>query len=101
MMYRPSPTPRSSGSTGLSSERAHRLRCPFQPGYHDLAHAIHRRRGGGRAGRVRVAEQLVEPVRHDLPTQAKAVLEPAALRFLAAVGQSLPVIVDLVLVLAV
>ena len=44
--------------------------------------------------------QLEQPVRHDLPAQPEAVLEPAALRFLAAVDQPVPVVVDLVLVLA-
>jgi hypothetical protein len=69
--------------------------------YDDLAHAEHRLGRRYRTRRTGIVEQLKEPLRHDLPTQPIAVLQPATLRFLAAVGQALPVIIDLVLVLAV
>src|ERR1700761_401868 len=66
-----------------------------------FAHAIHRLGGSGGACRIRMANQIVEPPWNHLPAQTEAVLAPAALRFLAAIGQPAPVVVDLVLVLAV
>src|SRR6201996_4201417 len=66
-----------------------------------FAHAIHRLGGSGGACRIRMANQIVEPPWNHLPAQTEAVLAPAALRFLAAIGQPAPVVVDLVLVFAV
>src|SRR5690606_19301640 len=57
--------------------------------------------GALRARRVRVAAEFVERRGDYLPGDAEAVLEPAAHRLLAsALLQALPVVVDLLLVLA-
>jgi hypothetical protein len=74
---------------------------PVQVGDDDLSHAIHRLGGRRGAGPIGIADQLEEPVRDDLPAQAEAVFAPAALRFLAAAGQPLPVVVDFLLISAV
>jgi len=44
---------------------------------------------------VRVAEDLLRTGGDDLPRQTEPVLEPAALALLAAVGEPIPVDVDL------
>src|ERR1700755_473694 len=80
-----------------SSPSANRI---LECGNDDLVHPEHRLRRRRGAGRVGVAGELEEPGRNDLPAQPEPVLEPAALRLLAAVDQPVPVVVDLVLVLA-
>jgi len=47
---------------------------------------------------VTVTEQVVERSGHDLPGDAVPVLEPTALERLAAVGEGVPVAIDLLLV---
>ena len=49
----------------------------------------HRLGGDGKARRIRVVGQLEQPVRHDPPAEPEAILEPAALRFLAAVDEAI------------
>src|SRR5208283_5063237 len=51
----------------------------LQSGDDDLAHAVHRLGGGRRPARVRVADQLIEAVRNDLPAETEAVFAPSAL----------------------
>src|SRR5438309_6493379 len=69
-----------------------------QRGDVQLAHLEHRVHRAPGPLRVRVREQLLHAGRHDLPRQPVAVLEPAARPLLTALGQPLPVVVDLVLV---
>ena len=67
----------------------------------ELAHLEHRGHRALRPLRVGVGEQLVEPLRDDLPRQPPAVLAPPAGALLAAVGgERRPVAVDLLLVVA-
>src|SRR5690606_6865696 len=85
--------------------------CPAQPcsrarsgvlelGDHDLA--LTEEHLGDPRGALGVGHQLSEAARDDLPAEAEPVLEPAALRLLAAVGEErVPEVVDLLLVLAV
>src|SRR5919106_1223499 len=68
----------------------------------EFAHLQHRLHGSLRLLGARVREDLVEAGRGDLPGEAVFVLEPATHALLASVGgELLPVVVDLVLVLAV
>ena len=66
----------------------------------DLSHLQHRCHGALRLLTVGVADQLVERLRDDLPGDAVAVLEPSARPRFTAVGERVPVAVDLFLRLA-
>src|SRR5690554_5665647 len=86
-----------------SRPRSHRATVggSFQLRDVQLAHAQHGLHGALRARRVRVAAEFVERRGDYLPGDAEAVPEPAAHRLLAsALLQALPVVVDLLLVLA-
>jgi hypothetical protein len=91
--------------TGARVAGARARRRPVRRGTHggdvDLAHLHHRVPRALDPLGVGVGEELVHARRDDLPGDAEAVLQPAARAFLAAVGELLPVVVDLVLVLAV
>ena len=50
--------------------------------------------------RVRIADQLEQNLRHDLPRQPEPVLQPAARAFLSSFQEAVPVPVDLLLALA-
>src|SRR5471032_3303330 len=69
----------------------------------ELFHAHHRLHGALSGGLVVAGDHLHDDGRHHLPRQAVAVLQPAALlrRRVAALGQTIPVMVDLVLRLAI
>jgi hypothetical protein len=60
----------------------------------DLPHREHCLPDTRRTVRVRILQQLPESPRDDLPRQAEAVLEPAALPRLAAFGEPSPQVVN-------
>jgi hypothetical protein len=66
----------------------------------DLLHLEHRGHDAPGLFRVSVVQHLDEGGGHDLPRDAESVLEPATLHGLAAGGQLLPEVIDLVLGLA-
>jgi len=62
--------------------------------------ALHAQHGGAdplRFRRIRIAHHDIQAFRHDLPSQAIPILEPAARQHLAALGQRIPETVDLFL----
>ena len=72
----------------------------FHLGEVDFLHLHHGLHGALAAGFVGAADEIGHGAGDDLPGEAKLVLEPAALAFLAAVGdQSVPVAVDLGLII--
>jgi len=91
---------RSRPAVRRQTSGRHLVGRPLQLGDLDLCHAQHGLHGPlGPAG-IGVPEQLEERGWHDLPRDAEAVLEPSALALQPALGQSVPVVVDLVLVCA-
>src|SRR5262245_25667292 len=72
----------------------------LQAGAVELDHLEHRLRHTPGAGAVRIFHHLAEDLGRDLPAQAIAVFEPAALLDLAALRERVPQAVDLGLVLA-
>src|SRR5687768_9668892 len=66
----------------------------------DLLHPEHGPHGPLGPLRVGVADELVEALGHDLPRQAEAVLHPPACDLLPTLGQPVPEVVGLLLVLA-
>src|SRR5690242_9498831 len=70
----------------------------FDRGDVDLMHGQHRGHDASRRRLILVGEQIDEPLRRDLPAEAKFVLQPAAGGFLTAIGCELvPVVVGFLL----
>ena len=72
----------------------------LQIGDDQLFHPQHSLHGPGGFLRIGVAQQARQILRHNLPRQAILVFEPAALRFRTTLDKSVPVEINLFLILA-
>ncbi len=66
----------------------------------EFVHAGQCRHHAAVGGLIRALQQIEQTRWHDLPAQAKAVLHPAAAQALAALSQSVPLMVDFGLIVA-